>query len=240
MMNRSHVHRSFVVILSLSVIMLAAGAALAHQSPAGCTANNLNVSFARSIAGAIRLSPGTGACAGQFQGAISYRVTEITNPAGSANDGCDISHTQVKVICPGATGAANGTVGIVSGNPPPGFDDFQIGGAGRNDYPFVDCTICVNPGVHTVTGVGAAGDTSNNPPSDLTFVVLHDAPDEDPFVVSKQLTNPVNYCGDSTVQTGLETCDPPGAPAGANGLTCRADCTVCGDGTVQTGEQCDD
>src|SRR5262245_49128073 len=46
-------------------------------------------------------------------------------------------------------------------------------------------------------------------------------------------------CGDGILDAG-ETCDPPGSPAGNNGNTCRADCTVCGDGVTQPGEMCDD
>jgi len=52
-------------------------------------------------------------------------------------------------------------------------------------------------------------------------------------------------CGNGVVEPPDETCDPPGAPAGANGNICRSDCTVCGDGVVQPGavpdsETCDD
>src|SRR5258706_14805785 len=36
------------------------------------------------------------------------------------------------------------------------------------------------------------------------------------------------------------SCDPAGSPAGGNGQTCRANCTVCGDGHVDAGETCDD
>ena len=39
---------------------------------------------------------------------------------------------------------------------------------------------------------------------------------------------------------GLETCDPPGLPAGRPSA-CRNDCRFCGDGRLEVGpEQCDD
>ena len=47
-------------------------------------------------------------------------------------------------------------------------------------------------------------------------------------------------CGDGILNLPDETCDPPGSPAGPNGNTCRADCTVCGDGILDAGEFCDD
>jgi hypothetical protein len=68
-----------------------------------------------------------------------------------------------------------------------------------------------------------------------------DADEEFPISAETPACTPVRYCGDSILQTGDgEACDPPGSPAGNNGNTCRANCTVCGDGRVDAGEVCDD
>ena len=62
-----------------------------------------------------------------------------------------------------------------------------------------------------------------------------------PVNADTPICNPVLFCGDSIIgNTPGETCDPPGQPGGANGNTCRGNCTVCGDNHLDAGEQCDD
>ena len=62
-----------------------------------------------------------------------------------------------------------------------------------------------------------------------------------PVNADTPICNTVLFCGDGIAgNTPGETCDPPGQPGGANGLTCRTNCTVCGDGHLDAGEQCDD
>lgn len=62
----------------------------------------------------------------------------------------------------------------------------------------------------------------------------------DTVVVFEGLRSVDSSCGDGTVDSPSETCDPPGQPGGANDNICRADCTVCGDGFRDSGEECDD
>src|SRR5437867_1147280 len=183
--------------LSLFLVLWAVGlgVALADTSPRECNANALNVVVVRSTFAAV-----------QNGDTITYTLT-VSN--AGALPACDITSAEVKVICPGPTGQPNGAVTIVSGA---GGDNFLVGGPAIT-YPGVECVIAVDPGTTTVTGGGAAGDTANSPPSDLTKGRLHDSDSDDPFVVQKFLTNPV--CRPAiSVNKVCQNASGPGQPIG--------------------------
>jgi hypothetical protein len=165
--------------IAVIVLFFAAGTAMASISPAGCTANNLNVNFSKDQSQIV--SGDT----------VHYTITISNGGAG----GCDISDTDVVFHCPGADGNP-----LVAGVTLTTTGNFPVDGSGNTCWNFdgslgctanagLACVVTVNAGVTQATArvnVGQIGD--------ITKGALHDAPTDDSFDASKNLAVTVVEC----------------------------------------------
>src|SRR5262245_54271939 len=143
----------------------------------------------------------------------------VTFTVPLANDSamaCDVTGATATFRCPAADGTPTGApvaCGPANSNYPVPTPAFIL--------CVVPCTVAFNPGV-----------TSAQAKVSLTGV-LHDNVTDDALSIERTLSVTVDICGDGIIgNTPNETCDPPGQPGGANGNTCRENCTVCGDGIL--------
>ncbi|HEY3123501.1 MAG TPA: hypothetical protein VGK70_05510 [Thermoanaerobaculia bacterium] len=160
-----------VALAGILVLVATEGVARAHQSPAGCNANRLDVSLMRDKS---LITNGT---------IVNYTVI-VFNPGGGSGVACDVSDLDLVFHCPGADGTPTGpaTTLATSGN-------YPADGSGNNCYSSgaiadtcihnagLACTVTVNAGV---TQAGAQVDVGDFPAGiDITKGALHDNVERD-------------------------------------------------------------
>ena len=181
--------RCFVTVLGgFLVLVVSSGVALAHQSPAGCTANRLSVDIARDLS--VITSGDT----------VNYTVT-ITNPGAGSGIACDVSPAYIVFDCPAADGTATGTETTLTstGNYPAngsGNICYNSGGTGGcTANAGLACVVTVNAGVTQANADVQAGDPTL---TDKTKGALHDVTNDSAFSINKAIGVTVVACIDAT------------------------------------------
>src|SRR5215471_4545851 len=208
--------------LLVGMVALAGGQmAWAHQSPAACTGNLLNVGL---------LKDKTAINNGDT---VTFTVT-IENDAPGA---CDVTGTNITFHCPAADGTPTGAATVCATNA-----DYFVPFAPINLCQ-VACTVTFNPGVTSAQAlVDGAGKLHDNPDNDFDSADIHRTLS---VIVHSCGDGTVNQ----TCETcdGADFTNPPavhGACRTGTGNSCplaNDACTYCGDSVLQpgSGETCD-
>jgi cysteine-rich repeat protein len=229
------------VAVIVSAFLLSAIPASAHQNPANCTGNNLNLDLLKNKTQIV-------------SGEIVHYTVNVRNDAAGA---CDIDNSTVTFTCPAADGTSTGPATTCTSGAT------FLAGFPPTTVCQVDCTVTVNPGVASAQAKAEVhGTLHDNPANDfdtadvLKFISVQvifcgdgiinvagetcDPPGSPAGNNGNTCRNNCTVCGDGHVDAG-ETCDDGN---GVNGDGCENNCTPtprCGDGIVGNtpGETCD-
>ena len=240
-------NRALAGLLVGLVALVGGQMAWAHQSPAGCTGNQLDVDL---------LKDKTSILNGET---VTFTAT-LSNDDSTA---CDVTATTITFHCPAPDGTPTGATTVCATNA-----DFLVPFAPIN-LCVVACTVNFNPGVTSAQAlIEGSGTLHDNPENDLDraeilrtlSVIIRicgdgqvgntpgetcDPPGSIPPTPpgNTNVCRPLGpdqctYCGDNIVNNG-EICDDGNA---VDTDTCRNNCTppICGDGILnQACETCD-
>jgi cysteine-rich repeat protein len=239
-LNRMTCRRLGAVGLFLAACLLSGSPAAAHQSPAGCTGNNLGLDLFKNKTQIV-------------SGDTVHFTVRVRNDAAGA---CDVTGANVTFTCPASDGTPTGAATLCAGGASfaAGFPPTTI--------CEVDCVITVNPGVTSAQAKGEVhGTLHDTPVNDLDtadvvkFVSVQilrcgdglvnlpgetcDPPGSVAGASGNLCRTDCTVCGDGHMNGG-EQCDDGN---NVNGDGCENNCTPtprCGDGLVNLpGETCD-
>ena len=200
------------------MVALAGGQmAWAHQSPAACTGNQLDVGL---------LKDKTSIVSGET---VTFTVT-VRNDSGTA---CDVTATTITFFCPAADGTPTGASTVCASNA-----DFLVPFAPIN-LCVVPCTVNFNPGVTSAQAkVEGSGTLHDNPENDLDRADIFRTLS---VIIRTCGDGTINQTCE-TCDTGAFPANAPSSHGACRtGGECgTTSCTFCGDGIVNGGEQCDD
>jgi cysteine-rich repeat protein len=191
--------------------------AWAHQEPAGCSGNLLDVGL---------LKDKTSIVSGET---VTFTVT-VRNDAANA---CDVTATTITFHCPAPDGTPTGAATVCANNA-----DFLVPFPPIN-LCVVPCTVNFNPGVTSAQAqVEGSGTLHDNPENDLDRAdILRNLS----VIIRVCGDGTINQACETCDGASFPATAPSSHGACRAGATCGQDsCTFCGDGIVNGGEACDD
>src|SRR5262245_10377157 len=231
--------------LGLAAVMILAGLlsashVTAHQSPTGCTGNNLGLDLLKHKTQIV-------------SGDTVHFTVNVRNDAPQA---CDVTGANATFTCPGANGSPTGASTVCATG-----DSFPAG-LPPTTICEVDCVVTVNPGVSSAQAKAEVHGTLHDVPANdfdtadvVKFISLQimrcgdgivgttpgetcDPPGAPGGGNGNICRSDCTVCGDGIVNSS-ELCDDGN---GVDTDACANNCIPheCGDGIVDVGEQCDD